>query len=237
MAEAGALLFEFGDHAGLIPIDAVLSEAPAARAEVTRHPVEGSSIADHIIPEPRQVDLVIAVSDSPIYRADSQAWDWIQSEVDRLKRRSNLQALASLAGPLARLVPPPDRPQPPPIPAVFEGRARATWEALVALSQSKTLVRLITGLEEFPRMTIASLATRRDAASSTSLQIQISLEEVRFVRGERSEIPERFLQADMGKQAPKPASEAQERKAREVDNRTLGATIWDTGAVLFRGGN
>lgn len=184
MAEAGALLYHVGKSGlGLIGIDAILSETPSASAEVTRHPIEGSSVSDHVLTAPRKVDVVVAVSDMPIARESS-----------------------------------------PEIPNASEGRSASTWQELIRIWKNKTLVRLVTGIEEFPHMVITNLSTRRDASFSSSLQIQISLEEVQLVHSARVAMPDEMQKPkDMGKQPTRPAEPAVANKAHQLDRQTTGA--------------
>lgn len=70
-----SIIYTEGTTAGMLTLDASLSEAYSASAEVTEHPVEtGSAVVDHVRPRPREVRVEgliteqVVTSDAPADR-------------------------------------------------------------------------------------------------------------------------------------------------------------------------
>lgn len=227
MADPVLMLFDLpgARAAGWVEIDAILSEGHAATAEVTRHPVErGPDVSDHIVPHPRTLEIVGAVSDFPVIPSGpgTAAWEWIVGYEERLRSWELARRGLGLLGPARVLATPPEPPPPPAGGNAWEGRTAAAWAALEEIRAAGQLVRVVTAIAEYDRMAITSIGATRDAASSSSLAIRISLEEVRLAVAMQAEIPESLLAPkNLGKQATRPADPPTEEKAREARNRSL----------------
>lgn len=211
--------------AGAVEIDAILSEGHSATADVTRHPVErGADVSDHIVPHPKTLEIVGAVSDFPVipHGPGSPGWEWVKAYEDRLRSWQIGRRGLGLLGPARALLSPPEPPRPPRGGNAWEGRTAAAWAALEELRAAGQLVRVVTGLGEYDRMAIKFVGTTRDAQSSSSLMIRVSLEEVRLAVAMEAAIPPGLLAPkNLGKQATRPADAATATKAVEARNRSL----------------
>lgn len=155
---------------GVVHIDAVIEETHRFENLVTEHPVEdGSPRTDHIINLPVKLEMEGRITDTPMTASASLITG----------------AAGLVAGKLGI----------PPVLAVLgtsilnsrlPGRAKAAYQELVALYQSRNVFKVLTGINEYVNMTFVSLEFPRNASDGRSIRFRASLQEI-IVIGAESE--------------------------------------------------
>ena len=150
---------------GGISFDSVISENYLNPARITRNPVEsGASISDHVIIEPKSVNMEILVSDSPNSIAES---------VEDLVTAANGLIGSSTSEQLTR--------------------SQAAYALLLELQAKKETFDVQTGLLLYENMFVTNIAPTRNKANALALRAVISLEEMLTVESEVVELSEEDL--------------------------------------------
>ena len=150
---------------GGISFDSVISENYSNPARITRNPVEsGASISDHVIIEPKSVNMEILVSDSPNSIAES---------VEDLVTAANGLIGSSTSEQLTR--------------------SQAAYALLLELQAKKETFDVQTGLLLYENMFVTNIAPTRNKANALALRAVISLEEMLTVESEVVELSEEDL--------------------------------------------
>jgi len=134
---------------GGIELDAVLSETHNNQVRLTKNPVElGADITDHSIVEPKTINIVAQVSDTPLGTA---ALGQIVDLVTGLFGTATSQNIT---------------------------RSNAAYNAMVQLMEQREPIEVQTKLKLYENMVITSLSTTQDKNSSRIVLMTINLEEV-----------------------------------------------------------
>jgi len=134
---------------GGIELDAVLSETHNNNIRITKNPIElGADITDHAIIEPKKINIVAQVSDTPLGAA---AFGTIVDSVTGLFG-------SSTSGDLTR--------------------SNAAYQAMVQLMELREPIDVQTNLILYTNMMITSLSTRQDKNSARAVMMVLNLEEV-----------------------------------------------------------
>ena len=134
---------------GGIELDAVLSETHNNEIRLTKNPIElGADITDHAIIEPKRINIVAQVSDSPLGTA---ALGQIVDLVTGLFGTATSENIT---------------------------RSNAAYNAMVQLMEQREPIDVQTKLKLYENMIITSLSTSQDKDSSRIVLMTINLEEV-----------------------------------------------------------
>ena len=134
---------------GGIELDAVLSETHNNQVRLTKNPVElGADITDHAIIEPKKVNIVAQVSDTPLGTA---AFGQIVDLVTGLFGTATSQNIT---------------------------RSNAAYNAMVQLMEQREPIEVQTKLKLYQNMVITNMSTTQDKDSSRIVLMTLNLEEV-----------------------------------------------------------
>lgn len=134
---------------GGIELDAVLTETHTNQVRLTKNPVElGTDITDHAIVEPKRLNIVANVSDTPLGTA---AFGQIVDLVTGLFGTSTTQNIT---------------------------RSNAAYNAMVQLMEQREPIEVQTKLRLYENMVITSLSTTQDKNTSRMVSMVLTLEEV-----------------------------------------------------------
>ena len=150
---------------GGIELDAVLSETHNNQVRLTKNPVElGADITDHAIVEPKRINIVAQVSDTPLGAA---AFGQIVDLVTGLFGTSTSQNIT---------------------------RSNAAYNAIVQLMEQREPIEVQTKLKLYQNMVITNLSTAQDKDSSRAVLMTLSLEEVLISESEIVKLSSEQLQ-------------------------------------------
>jgi hypothetical protein len=134
---------------GGIELDAVISETHANQIRLTKNPVElGADITDHAVIEPKKINIIAQVSDTPLGAA---AFGQIVDLVTGLFGTSTTQNIT---------------------------RSNAAYNAMVQLMEKREPIEVQTKLKLYRDMVITSLSVTQDKNTSRIVLMTIGLEEV-----------------------------------------------------------
>ena len=138
---------------GGIRLDAVIRETHSNKVRLSTNPVElGADISDHAVVEPKKVNIIAQVSDSPLGTA---AFSQIIDLITGLFGTSTSPNLT---------------------------RSTAAYNALVQLMELREPIELQTKLILYENMLITSITTGQDKNTSRVVLMTINLEEVIIVQ-------------------------------------------------------
>ena len=151
-----------GPLIGRIAVDLIVSEQHSVKVTVTDRPIEdGSTIADHARVEPRRGNLTAFVSNHPLYEFVPAIPNQVQQKINSFQRLT--------ADDFAAL-------------PVRANRAKDTWERLKELAIAKTVLLIVTSLDDYENVMIEDLSTELDADSGDALRIKLQFKQVRTVQ-------------------------------------------------------
>ncbi len=158
---------------GGIELDAVLSETHTNAVRLSKNPIElGAEITDHAIVEPKRLNIIATVSDTPL---GSAAFGQIVDLVTGLFGTSTSRNLT---------------------------RSNAAYNAVLQLMESREPIEVQTKLKLYENMIITGLRTTQDKNSSRIVEMAISLEEALIVQTETVKLePEQLLEGSPREQA------------------------------------
>lgn len=134
---------------GGIQLDAVITETHNNQVRLTKNPVElGADITDHVIVEPKKINILAQVSDTPLGLA---ALGQIVDTVTGLFGTSTSQNVT---------------------------RSNAAYNAMVQLMELREPIEVQTKLKLYSNMVITNITTTQDKNSSRVALMNITLEEV-----------------------------------------------------------
>lgn len=134
---------------GGIELDAVLNETHNNQVRLTKNPVElGADITDHAVIEPKRINIVAEVSDTPLGTA---AFGQIVDLITGLFGTSTTQNIT---------------------------RSNAAYNAMVQLMEQREPIEVQTKLRLYQNMVITDLSTTQDKDSSRIVLMTLNLEEV-----------------------------------------------------------
>lgn len=133
---------------GGIQLDAVLSETHTNEVRLTKNPIElGADITDHAIVEPKKINIIAQVSDTPLGVA---ALGQIVDSVTGLFGTSTSDNIT---------------------------RSNVAYNALVQLMENREPIEVQTKLKLYSNMLITSISTKQDKDSSRAVLLVINLDE------------------------------------------------------------
>lgn len=151
---------------GELELDATISETHSNKIRVTRNPVElGSDITDHAIIEPRIVNIVAQVSDTPLGVA---AVGELVDSVTGLFGSSTSENIT---------------------------RSAAAYNQLVQLQRTREPIEIQTRLTLYTNMIITSVNVTQDANTSRVVALNIQAEEVLITESEIIQLTPEQLEA------------------------------------------
>lgn len=134
---------------GGIELDAVLTETHTNQIRLTKNPVElGADITDHAITEPKRLNIVANVSDTPLGTA---AFGQIVDLVTGLFGTSTSQNIT---------------------------RSNAAYNAMLQLMEQREPIEVQTKLKLYENMVITNLTTSQDKNTSRTVSMVLNLDEV-----------------------------------------------------------
>ena len=138
---------------GGIELDAVISESHTSEVRVTRNPIElGADITDHSVVEPKRIQIIAQVSDTPLGVA---AIGQIIDNITGLFGSSTSENVT---------------------------RSNAAYNAMIQLQESREPVDIQTKLKLYRNMIITNVSVTQDKDTSRIVLMNISAEEVRIVQ-------------------------------------------------------
>lgn len=158
---------------GGIELDAVISETHSNQVRLTKNPVElGADITDHAIIEPKKINIVAQVSDTPLGTA---AFGQIVDLVTGLFGTSTTNNIT---------------------------RSNAAYNAMVQLMEEREPIEVQTKLKLYQDMVITSLSVTQDKNTSRIVLMNISLEEVLITESQIVKLdPEQLQEGSAREQA------------------------------------
>jgi hypothetical protein len=171
---------------GGIQLDAVISEAHTNKVSLTSNPVElGAEITDHAVVQPKKLNIVAQVSDTPIGLA---AFGQIVDSVTGLFGTSTTENIT---------------------------RSNAAYNALIQLQEDREPVEIQTKLEFHDDMIITNVSVQQDKNTSRIVRMSIDLQQLIITESEIVQLTEEQLQAGSAKEQASPAEKSGRKEATE----------------------
>ncbi len=176
---------------GGIQLDAVLSESHNNTIRLTKNPVEfGAEITDHAIIEPKRINILAEVSDTPLgVAAFGQIVDLI----------TGLFGTAT-TGDITR--------------------SNAAYNAMVQLQETREPLDIQTRLRLYTDMIITNISTTQDKDSSRIARMSIDLEEVLIVESELVQLEASQLEVGTPKEQGSPSENSGRKEPISPDSTT-----------------
>ena len=134
---------------GGIQLDAVLSEGHSNKSRKSTNPVElGADVSDHVIVEPKVINIVAEVTDTPL--TEVQEGDIVDDNTGLFGSSTTDNITRSVAA----------------------------YNAMLQLQETKTLLQVQTRLLLYTNMMITSLSTSQDKDTSRIVRLNITMEEL-----------------------------------------------------------
>jgi len=176
---------------GGIQLDAVLSESHTNEVSLTNNPVElGADITDHAIIQPKKVNVVAQVSDTPLGVA---AFGQIVDLVTGLFGSSTSENLT---------------------------RSNAAYNAIIQLQEAREPIELQTRLKLYTNMVITNVRVTQDKNTSRIVRINMDLQEVLITESEIVQLSEDQLQEGSAREQGSPAEKTGRKEPVTPDDAT-----------------
>lgn len=176
---------------GGIQLDAVISESHTNEVSLTNNPVElGADITDHAIIQPKKVNVVAQVSDTPLGIA---AFGQIVDLVTGLFGTSTGENLT---------------------------RSNAAYNAMVQLQEAREPIELQTRLKLYTNMVITNIRVVQDKNTSRIVRMNIDLQEVLITESEIVQLSEDQLQEGSAREQGSPAEKTGRKEPVTPDDAT-----------------
>ncbi len=186
---------------GGIQLDAVLSETHNNAIRLTKNPVElGADITDHAIVEPKRINIVAQVSDTPLGTA---ALGEIVDLVTGLFGTATSDNIT---------------------------RSNAAYNAMVQIMELREPIEVQTKLKLYSDMMITSLATTQDKTSSRIVLMNINLEEVLITESQIIKLdPEQLEDGSTKEQGSSPEKKGRQEPIApsEATNKSVLKSVLD----------
>ncbi len=186
---------------GGIELDGVLSETHTNQIRLTKNPVElGADITDHAIIEPKRINIVAQVSDTPLGTA---ALGQIVDLVTGLFGTSTTQNIT---------------------------RSNAAYNAMVQLMEQREPIEVQTKLKLYQNMVITSLSTSQDKDTSRIVSMVLNLEEVLITESQIVKLdPDQLEQGSPREQGTSPEKRGRQEPVTppEATNRSVLKSVVD----------
>lgn len=184
-----------------IKLDAVLYELHNTSVRITRNPIEnGVEITDHAVIEPKIVQIVAEISDTPLGTA---AFGQIIDNITGLFGSSTSENLT---------------------------RSQAAYRALVQLQEQREPITIQTKLQNYQNMMITRLSTPQDKDSSRAATITIICEEVIITESQIVALtPEQLEDGRVQQQAQSPSNRGRQNPItpKEATRKSVLKTLYD----------
>lgn len=184
---------------GGIELDAVLSETHNNQVRLTKNPVElGADITDHAIVEPKKINILAQVSDTPL---GTTAFGQIVDLVTGLFGSSTTQNIT---------------------------RSNAAYKAMVQLMEEREPIEVQTKLKLYQDMVITSLSVTQDKNTSRIVLMTIGLEEVLITESQIVKLdPEQLQEGSTREQATSAEKKGRQESATpsETTNKSVLKSI------------
>lgn len=174
---------------GGVQLDAVISESHSNDVRITKNPVEfGVDITDHAVIEPKKLNIIAEVSDTPLGLA---AFTQIVDLVTGLFGTSTTDNLT---------------------------RSNAAYNALVSLQESREPIEVQTRLKLYTNMIILGISVTQDKDTSRIVNMNISLEEILITESEVVELsPEQLQEGSAKEQGSSPSKKGRQEPVTPKD--------------------
>jgi hypothetical protein len=186
---------------GGIQLDAVLSETHTNAVRLTKNPVElGADITDHAIVEPKRLNIIAHVSDSPLGVA---AFGEI---VDLVTGLFGTAATSNIT------------------------RSNAAYNAMVQIMEQREPLEVQTKLKLYSNMVITGLTTSQDKNTSRIVAMNISLEEVLITESQIVKLdPEQLQDGSAKEQGSSPEKKGRQEPVTPNDttNKSVLKSVLD----------
>jgi hypothetical protein len=186
---------------GGIQLDAVISESHTNEVSLTSNPVElGAEITDHAVVQPKQLNIVGQVSDTPLRLA---AFGQIVDPVTGLFGTSTSENIT---------------------------RSKAAYKDIVQLQKDREPVEIQTKLEFHDDMIITNVSVQQDKDTSRIVRMSIDLQQVIITESEVVQLTEEQLQAGSATEQASPAEKSGRKEAAEpsaATNRSFAKILYD----------
>jgi hypothetical protein len=169
---------------GGIQLDAVISEAHTNEVSLTSNPVElGAEITDHAVVQPKRLNIVAQVSDTPMGLA---AFGQIVDLVTGLFGTSTTGNIT---------------------------RSNAAYNALIQLQEEREPIDIQTKLKLYTNMIITNVGVKQDKNTSRIVGMPIDLQQVIITESEVVQLTEEQLQAGSATEQASPAEKSGRKEA------------------------
>ena len=186
---------------GGIQLDAVISESHTNEVSLTSNPVElGAEITDHAVVQPKRLNIVAQVSDTPMGLA---AFGQIVDLVTGLFGTSTTDNIT---------------------------RSNAAYNAIVQLQEAREPIELQTKLKRYPDMIITNVSVQQDKNTSRIVRMSIDVQQVIITQSEIVQLSEDQLRAGSAKEQASPAEKPGRKEAVEppaATNKSVLKTLID----------
>jgi len=186
---------------GGIQLDAVISEAHTNEVSLTSNPVElGAEITDHAVVQPKRLNIVAQVSDTPMGLA---ALGQIVDLVTGLFGSSTSENIT---------------------------RSNAAYNAIIQLQEEREPIEIQTKLKLYTNMIITNVSVQQDKNTSRIVRMSIDLQQVIITKSEIVQLTEEQLQAGSAKEQASPAEKSGRKEAVEppaATNKSVLKSITD----------
>jgi len=186
---------------GGIQLDAVISESHVNEVSLTNNPVElGAEITDHAVVQPKRLNIVAQVSDTPMGLA---AFGQIVDLVTGLFGTSTTDNIT---------------------------RSNAAYNAIVQLQEAREPIELQTKLKLYTNMIITNVSVQQDKNTSRIVRMSIDVQQVIITQSEIVQLSEDQLQAGSAKEQASPAEKSGRKEAVEpsaATNKSFAKILFD----------
>jgi hypothetical protein len=186
---------------GGIQLDAVISESHVNEVSLTNNPVElGAEITDHAVVQPKKLNIVAQVSDTPLGLA---AFGQIVDLVTGLFGSSTSENIT---------------------------RTNAAYNAIVQLQEAREPIELQTKLKLYTNMIITNVSVQQDKNTSRIVRMSIDVQQVIITQSEIVQLSEDQLRAGSAKEQASPAEKPGRKEAVEppaATNKSVLKTLID----------
>jgi len=186
---------------GGIQLDAVISESHVNEVSLTNNPVElGAEITDHAVVQPKRLNIVAQVSDTPMGLA---AFGQIVDLVTGLFGTSTTDNIT---------------------------RSNAAYNAIVQLQEAREPIEIQTKLKLYTNMIITNVSVQQDKNTSRIVRMSIDVQQVIITQSEIVQLSEDQLQAGSAKEQASPAEKSGRKEAVEpsaATNKSFAKILYD----------
>ena len=186
---------------GDIQLDAVISESHTNEVSLTSNPVElGAEITDHAVVQPKQLNIVAQVSDTPMGLA---AFGQIVDSVTGLFGTSTTDNIT---------------------------RSNAAYNALIQSQEEREPIEIQTKLKLYTNMIITNVSVQQDKNTSRIVRMSIDVQQVIITQSEIVQLSEDQLRAGSAKEQASPAEKSGRKEAAEPSadtNKSFAKILYD----------